>query len=143
MEARRPAFDKRRIPIVGGPADRRGAGAKLKEQVTTSNRWSPLLELESTDIGGIDPTDKQEVCDAAADRWTEACYEVAAETGIYDATGGRRAEKDPSPSEGYSRGHRQEGQTPCGGEEAQIGHAIMRPDVGNTRGGNDSDEKAS
>lgn len=79
---RKPGIDTGSIPIVGGPDDRGGAGARVREQVATSNRWSPLLELASTDVGGMDPTELQSVCDATAEAWTRASLNVAKENGM-------------------------------------------------------------
>ena len=79
---RQPGIDTRRIPIVGGPADRGGAGARVREQVATSNRWAPLLELASTDVGGMEPADQLSVCDAAAEAWIRTSFEVAKKNGM-------------------------------------------------------------
>lgn len=78
----RPGIDIRRIPVVGGPADKDGTAADLAKEVAESNRWSALLELESTDLGEPDPEEPQAVCNAAAEKGIRTCHEVEQQNGM-------------------------------------------------------------
>lgn len=72
-----PQIDTRSIPIVGGPGDY-GTRALLRKQVATSNSWTPLLSLASTDVGSY----LQEAYDTAADSWDKAYRSAAAANGL-------------------------------------------------------------
>lgn len=78
---RPPRMDSTKIPVCTG---RRGEGEDRSrmDQVITSNRWLPLLELESKDVEDMGEEEAQVRVDEVTERLIEISHEVAKDVGM-------------------------------------------------------------
>ncbi|CAN0291746.1 unnamed protein product [Laminaria digitata] len=84
-----PRMDPKKIPVCTG---RRAGkeGMRVRQAVINSNRWAPLLELESTDVEDMGEEAAQKRVDDACEMLITVSHLVAKDVGLGKETNNRR-----------------------------------------------------